>query len=60
MKKTTRKLVVRGETLRVQGALDKIDLSRARGGGDAPAAETTNTQSGFNCPAQAAVVVVPK
>jgi hypothetical protein len=60
MKKTTRKLVVRGETLRVQGALDKIDLSLAKGGGDAPAAATTNTQSGFNCPAQAAVVVVPK
>lgn len=57
MKKTTRKLVVRAETLRVLRALDKIDLARAMGGGDAAAADTTNTQSGINCPAQAAAVV---
>jgi hypothetical protein len=55
MKKTPRKLVVRGETLRVLRALDKIDLAHAIGAEDA-AAPTTNTQSGFNCPAQAAVV----
>lgn len=56
MKKTTRKLVVRSETLRVLRALDKGDLVRVRGGGDALAAESTNTQSGINCPAQAASV----
>lgn len=57
MKKITRKLMVRGETLRVLRALDKIDLARAIGGEDDAAAETTHTQSGFNCPAQAAVIV---
>lgn len=59
MRKATRKLAVRAETLRVLQALDKIDLARAMGRGDAAAAETTNTQSGINCPAQA-TVVVPK
>lgn len=56
MKKTTRKLVVRSEMLRVLRALDNVDLARAQGGGgDALAAESTNTQSGINCPVQAAV-----
>lgn len=55
MKKTTRKLLVRSETLRVLRALDNVDLARAQGGGDALAAESTNTQSGINCPVQAAV-----
>ena len=55
MKKTTRKLLVRSETLRVLRALENVDLARAQGGGDALAAESTNTQSGINCPVQAAV-----
>jgi hypothetical protein len=55
MKKVTRKLVVRSETVRT---LDNIDLMCARGGGDpANAAGTDRTQSGINCPAQAAVPV---
>ena len=54
MKKVTRKLVVRSETIRM---LDNIDLTRARGGGDlANAAGNDPTQSGINCVAQAAVV----
>jgi hypothetical protein len=58
MKKTTGKLVVRSETLRVLRALDNVELARARGGGDTiAAADSTNTQSGFNCPAHAAVIV---
>jgi hypothetical protein len=53
MKKVARKLMVRSETVRT---LDNIDLTRARGGGDpADAAGTDRTQSGINCPAQAAV-----
>jgi hypothetical protein len=52
MKKNTRKLVVRSETVRT---LDNIDLMRARGGDDpANAAGTDTTQSGINCPAPAA------
>jgi hypothetical protein len=45
MKKTSRKLVIRSETIR---ALNNIDLMRVRGGGD------DGTQSGINCVAQAA------
>lgn len=56
MKKITRKLVVRSETVRT---LDNIDLIRARGGSDpANAAGTDRTQSGMDCPAQAAVPVL--
>lgn len=55
MKKITRKLEVRSETVRT---LDNIDLMRARGGSDpANAATKDRTQSGMDCPAQAAVVV---
>lgn len=55
MKKITRKLMVRSETVRT---LDNIDLMRARGGGDpAGAAGTDRTQSGINCVAQDAVPV---
>jgi hypothetical protein len=55
MKKITRKLVVRSETVRT---LDNTDLLRARGGGDpAPAAGTNRTESGMDCVVQAAVVV---
>lgn len=55
MKKNTRKLVVRRETVRT---LDNIDLMRARGGDDpANAGGTNGTQSGITCPAQAAVPV---
>lgn len=55
MKKITRKLVVRSETVRT---LDNIDLTHAKGGGNpADAAGTNRTQSGMDCPAQAAVVV---
>jgi len=55
MKKITRKLVVRSETVRT---LDSIDLMRARGGGDpADAAGTNRTESGMDCIAQAAVPV---
>jgi hypothetical protein len=51
MKKATRKLVVRRETVRT---LDNIDLMRARGGGDPTnAAGTDRTDSGINCPAPA-------
>jgi hypothetical protein len=53
MKKITRKLVVRRETVRT---LDNIDLMRARGGDD-PAAKTNGTESGINCPAQAAALL---
>ena len=52
MKKSNRKLVVRSETVR---ALDNIDLMRARGGDDLAGGPKTNgTESGINCPAQAA------
>ena len=55
MKKVTRKLMVRSETVRT---LDNIDLMRARGGDDlAGGPKTGGTDSGINCPAQAAVVV---
>jgi hypothetical protein len=55
MKKITRKLIVRSETVRT---LDNIDLMRAKGGGDsADVAGTDRTQSGITCPAQAAVPV---
>ena len=56
MKKVTRKLMVRSETVRT---LDNIDLMRARGGGDLAANASGNdpTQSGINCVAQAAVPV---
>jgi hypothetical protein len=55
MKKVTRKLMVRSETVRT---LDNVDLMRARGGDDpANAVGTDRTQSGINCVAQAAVVV---
>ncbi len=55
MKKITRKLVVHSETIR---ALDSIDLTRARGGGDSPdAGGTDRTQSGINCPVQAAAIL---
>ena len=57
MKKTTHKLALRSETLRVLRALDKSDLARVIGGADGDAADSTNTQSGINCPAQAAVVI---
>jgi hypothetical protein len=51
MKKVTRKLVVRSETVRT---LDNIDLTRARGGVDpANASGNDPTQSGINCPAPA-------
>jgi hypothetical protein len=56
MKKISRKLVVRSETVRT---LDNIDLMHARGGDDpANAAGTNRTESGINCIAQA--VPVPK
>lgn len=48
MKHTSRKLPVLRETLRVLRALEALDLARARGG-DAPP-DSTNTQSGVNCP----------
>ena len=56
MKKSTRKLVVRSETIRT---LDNIDLTRARGGGGLAANASGNdpTDSGINCVAQAAVPV---
>jgi hypothetical protein len=61
MKKTTRKLQVRGETLRVLRALDNLDLVRATGGGtDTAIADSTDTQSGFNCPNRAAAAVGTK
>ena len=53
MKKTTRKLVLRNETVRT---LDNTDLMRPRGGGD-PADPAARTESGITCPAQAAVPV---
>jgi hypothetical protein len=53
MKKITRKLVVRSETVRT---LDNIDLVRAKGG-SAPAVGGDRTQSGMDCIAQAAVAV---
>lgn len=57
MKKTTRKLRVRAETLRVLRALDNRELVRATGGTDIAIADSTETQSGFNCPAARALVV---
>lgn len=56
MKKNTRRLVLRRETVRT---LDRIELAHALGGGDSPdaAAGTDRTQTGINCPAQNAVVV---
>lgn len=55
MKKITRKLVVRSETVRM---LDNINLKRARGGDDpALGAKTNGTESGINCIAQDAVPV---
>ena len=56
MKKITRKLVVRSETVRT---LDNVDLRRARGGDElANAGKTNGTESGINCIAQAAVPVL--
>jgi hypothetical protein len=55
MKKITRKLVVRSETVRT---LANIDLTRARGGdAPAPGAKTNGTESGINCVAQNAAPV---
>jgi hypothetical protein len=55
MKKNTRKLVLRGESIRALGTLDNIHLGQVVGGGDAAdAAGTDRTQSGIDCPAQAA------
>jgi hypothetical protein len=55
MKKITRKLVIRSETVRT---LDNIDLKRARGGDDpANAAGTNRTETGINCVAQNAAPV---
>ena len=60
MKKITRKLQVRGETIRVLRALDNLDLARAMGGTDSAVIDSTVTQSGFNCPAARAAVVTTK
>lgn len=59
MKRATRKLVVRSETLRVLRALDNADLARAVGGGADPGlVEDSNGNSGINCPAVLAAAVV--
>jgi hypothetical protein len=52
MKKTTRKLIVRGETVRTLQPLDLRDLARVIGGDDGALIESHAT-----CPAQAAVPV---
>lgn len=49
MKKSTRKLVVRSETLCTLRAMSDASLSLVRGGFE-------STQSGANCPLQAVVV----
>lgn len=53
MRKNTRKLVLHSETVRT---LDRIELARAKGGSESPNVAGT-TQSGINCPAQAALPV---
>ncbi len=57
MKKSTRKLVLRSETIRAFRAMEILELARARAGDGAALLESTITQSGINCPIQ--VVRVP-
>lgn len=53
MKKTTRKLVIRSETLRALRVLDNKDLTRAVGGSAAPLRESGD----LHCPALAVVTM---
>jgi hypothetical protein len=58
MKKNTRKLPLRSETIRALRTLDDIDLIRIVGGSDFSNPVASQTQSGITCPVQ--VTAVPK
>lgn len=56
MKKSTRKLVVHSDTIRMLRVLSEVALGRIRAGVEPTVSvSTTNTQTGINCPAQAIV-----
>ena len=52
MKKSTRKLVLRSETIHAFRAMEILELARARGGDGAAAMLDSGGQSGINCPIQ--------
>lgn len=53
MKKSTRKLVLRSETIHAFKAIEIIELARARGGDSAAALfVSTGSNSGIECPIQ--------